>query len=131
MVLTNTKPLLRCINTIKQIQSGNLKVKLHKAKRLDEIGDLDRTIVKMLDSSINLIRVKNGLDHTLNPLMIIDTDGKILFKNNPAEVMISMNAVSSNVTLLSDFDNQDLSAFLKGNNHSTTTITLAELKPSI
>jgi methyl-accepting chemotaxis protein len=123
------KPLSHCINTINHIIVGNINVTLHETKRLDEIGELNRAMFKMLDNSINLIRMKNGLDHILTPLMIVDTSGVILFKNSSAEEMISMivdtmNVESKNVVSLADFGSYTLATFLKDSNYSSEMVIL-------
>ena len=125
-----TGPLTRSIDTIKQIFAGNLDVELAKGKRLDEIGDLERAMLVMRDNSVNLIRIKSGLENTLNPLIIVDKQNDIVFKNKSAVSMIDMlsknSGTPSDIKSLNSFNQKELLTFLDDATLQTQNIELGD-----
>jgi methyl-accepting chemotaxis protein len=76
-----TKPLASLRNSFAKFASGDLNHQIAGANRLDEIGDIARSLDVIKTTGIKSVQLKNGLNSVLSGILIVDTNLTISYVN--------------------------------------------------
>ena len=76
-----TKPLASLRNSFAKFASGDLNHQIEGANRLDEIGDIARSLDIIKATGIKSVQLKNGLNSVLSGILIVDTNLTISYVN--------------------------------------------------
>ena len=119
-----TLPLIESIDNITVVLSGNILDSTKTSTRADEIGDLQRAI----NSSFKLVQIKSGLENSHNPVIIVDQNYSIAFKNNASLEMLMAfekeGVINPDCSSLHDFVKGDFMSLLSNTTIQKHTVSL-------
>lgn len=74
-------PIKKMSAIINHIAKGDIKFKIEGQERLDEIGDMARSLEKIKQTGVQSVQLKNGLNNASSGIMLADSTGKIIYTN--------------------------------------------------
>jgi methyl-accepting chemotaxis protein len=74
-------PLTKMTNVTGQLAGGDMEIEIPGGERADEIGEMARSLEQIRSVGIRAAQAQSSLDDASSPMMIVDTDGRVIFPN--------------------------------------------------
>ncbi len=84
-----TNPLIRFATDMKHLAKGNLGVEVQGAARIDEVGEMARSLLHIQQTGVEAVQLRAGLDAMSIGVLILNGAGKIEYSNQAMGGIVS------------------------------------------